>query len=65
MQLPDEAVSSQLLDLQRQLRPYSGNAAVKSFLDCLRPAIEERLGLYQWLARDGRTSAATGRPYEP
>jgi transcriptional regulator with XRE-family HTH domain len=48
-------VISQLLDLVRQLQPYRSNAAVSSFLDCLEPTIQERLGLYQWLARDGRS----------
>jgi len=48
-------VISQLLDLQRELQPYRTSAAVDSFLDCLKQTIQERLGLYQWLARDGRS----------
>ena len=48
-------VISQLLDLVRQLQPYRTNAAVSSFLDCLEPTIRERLELYQWLVKDGRS----------
>jgi hypothetical protein len=48
-------VINQLLDLQRQLQPYRSSAAVDSFLDRLEQTIHERLGLYQWLARDRRS----------
>jgi hypothetical protein len=49
-------VINQLLDLQRQLQPHRrSSAAVDSFLDCLEQTIQEPLGLYQWLARDGRS----------
>jgi hypothetical protein len=48
-------VISQLLDLQRQLRPYRSSDTVNGFLDCMEQTIQERLGLYQWLARDGRS----------
>jgi len=48
-------VVSQLVDLQRQLQPYRSSAAVDSFLDRLEQALQERLGLYEWLARDRRS----------
>jgi tetratricopeptide (TPR) repeat protein len=36
-------VISQLLELQRQLEPYSGGATVAEFLDCLQDTVRDRL----------------------
>ncbi|HWG65189.1 MAG TPA: NUDIX domain-containing protein, partial [Streptosporangiaceae bacterium] len=43
-------VISQLIQLQRQLEPYSGNAVVAEFLDCLQDAVRDRLAFYQLTA---------------
>jgi hypothetical protein len=43
-------VISQLVQLQRQLEPYSGNAVVAEFLDCLQSAVRDRLAFYQLTA---------------
>jgi transcriptional regulator with XRE-family HTH domain len=43
-------VISQLIQLQRQLEPYSGNAVVAEFLDCLQDALPDRLVFYQLTA---------------
>lgn len=40
-------VINQLIQLQRQLEPYSGNAVVAEFLDCLHDAVRDRLAFYQ------------------
>ena len=40
-------VIHQLIQLQRQLEPYSGNAVVAEFLDCLHDAVRDRLAFYQ------------------
>jgi len=40
-------VINQLIQLQRQLEPYSGNAVVAEFLDCLHDAVCDRLAFYQ------------------
>lgn len=40
-------IISQLIQLQRQLEPYSGNAVVAEFLDCLQDAVRDRLTFYQ------------------
>jgi tetratricopeptide (TPR) repeat protein len=52
-------VISQLIRLQRQLEPYSGNAVVAKFLNCLQDAVRDRLAFYQLTAegqhpREGR-----------
>lgn len=46
-------VISQLIQLQRQLEPYSGNAVVAEFLNCLQDAVCDRLAFYQ-LTAEGR-----------
>jgi hypothetical protein len=38
------------MQLQRQLEPYSGNAVVAEFLDCLQDAVRDRLAFYQLTA---------------
>lgn len=43
-------VISQLIQIQRQLEPYSGNAVVAEFLDCLQDAVRDRLVFYQLTA---------------
>jgi tetratricopeptide (TPR) repeat protein len=43
-------VISQLIQLQRQLEPYRGNAVVAEFLDCLQDAVRDRLAFYQLTA---------------
>jgi transcriptional regulator with XRE-family HTH domain len=43
-------VISQLIQLLRQLEPYSGNAVVAEFLDCLQGAVRDRLAFYQLTA---------------
>jgi hypothetical protein len=48
-------VISQLIQLRRQLEPYSGNVVVAEFLDCLQDAVRERLAFYQ-LTVDGQHS---------
>ncbi len=40
-------VISQLIQLQRQLEPYSGNAVVAEFLNCLQDAVRDRLAFYR------------------
>jgi tetratricopeptide (TPR) repeat protein len=45
-------VISQLLQLQQQLRPYSGDAAVAEFLDSLQGAVRDRLAFYQLTTED-------------
>ena len=46
-------VISQLIQIQRQLELYSGNAVVAEFLDCLQDAVRDRLAFYQ-LTAEGR-----------
>jgi hypothetical protein len=41
---------SQLIQIQRQLEPYSGNAVVTEFLDCLQGAVRDRVAFYQLTA---------------
>jgi len=43
-------VISQLIQIQRQLEPYSGNAVVAEFLNCLQDAVRDRLAFYQLTA---------------
>ena len=43
-------VISQLIQIQRQLEPYSGNAVVAEFLDCLQDALRDQLAFYQLTA---------------
>jgi hypothetical protein len=45
-------VIRQLIQLQRQLKRYSGNAVVAEFLDCLQEAVRDRLAFYQLTAQD-------------
>jgi hypothetical protein len=49
-------VISQLIQLRRQLEPYSGNTAVSEFLNCLKDAARDRLALYQ-LTAEGQQHA--------
>ena len=57
-------VISQLIQLQRQLEPYSGNAVVAEFLDCLHDAVRDRLAFCQLTAEGQRPRAGPGRDYE-
>jgi hypothetical protein len=43
-------VISQLIQLRRQLEPYSGSAVVAEFLNCLQDTARERLAFYQLTA---------------
>lgn len=45
-------VIQQLLGLKQQLEPYRSNKTVTDFLTCLEATLQERRGLYQWLAKD-------------
>jgi|SRR5947209_20371956 len=54
-------VISQLIQLQRQLEPYSGNTVVTEFLNCLQDAVRDRLAFYQ-LTAEGQQRA--GKAWE-
>lgn len=45
-------VLSQLINLRRQLEPYSGSMVVAGFLNCLQDAVRDRLAFYQLTAED-------------
>jgi hypothetical protein len=53
-------VISQLIQLQRQLEPYSGNEVVTEFLNCLQDAVRDRLAFYQ-LTAEGQQNAGNAR----
>jgi transcriptional regulator with XRE-family HTH domain len=56
-QLGSYLVIQQLRDLKPLLEPYRSNRIVADFLVCLDTTLRERVGLYQWLAKDGRGQA--------
>jgi tetratricopeptide (TPR) repeat protein len=48
-------VIGQLLRVQRLLQPHHHNTVVADFLGCLEETVTERLCLYRWLTKDGRS----------
>ncbi len=48
-------VIRQLLELRQVLAQHRNSATVAGFLACLQDAVTERLRLYPWLIKDGRT----------